>query len=178
MKKDTAIKIFKTMVIIILVLIMGIMGEVHIISHKNMEINRQQVEIEKLTEQIQQLEQHIKDLEQSHTEEYANFEYAGEFTLTAYCTEKYEHICGGGHGITASGQPVQAGLTVAVGDTDKFPYGTILYIEGVGVRIVQDTGAGLHDNQIDLAVDTHADALNWGRQYNHKVYVVKVGEGQ
>lgn len=38
---------------------------------------------------------------------------AGTFFCTAYCTEQYEHICGEGHGITASGQPIQAGVTVA-----------------------------------------------------------------
>lgn len=32
-------------------------------------------------------------------------EYAGVFKCTAYCTEKYQHICGTGTGITASGQP-------------------------------------------------------------------------
>ena len=36
---------------------------------------------------------------------------AGTFFCTAYCTEQYEHICGEGHGITASGQPIQAGVT-------------------------------------------------------------------
>lgn len=57
---------------------------------------------------------------------------AGTFFCTAYCTEQYEHICGEGHGITASGQPIQAGVTVAA-DTSIFPYGTVLYIEGVGI---------------------------------------------
>ena len=33
-------------------------------------------------------------------------EYAGKFLCTAYCTEEYPHICGEGHGITASGAPV------------------------------------------------------------------------
>lgn len=54
---------------------------------------------------------------------------AGTFFCTAYCTEQYEHICGEGHGITASGQPIQAGVTVAA-DTSIFPYGTVLYIIG------------------------------------------------
>ena len=31
-------------------------------------------------------------------------EDAGVFFCTAYCTEQYPHICGEGHGVTASGQ--------------------------------------------------------------------------
>lgn len=52
---------------------------------------------------------------------------AGTFFCTAYCTEQYPHICGEGHGVTASGQPIQAGVTVAA-DTSIFPYGTVLYM--------------------------------------------------
>lgn len=40
-------------------------------------------------------------------------EEAGTFMCTAYCTEQYQHICGEGRGITASGQPIQADVTVA-----------------------------------------------------------------
>lgn len=55
-------------------------------------------------------------------------EDAGDFLCTAYCTEKREHICGTGTGITASGAPVEGGVTVAA-DPDVFPFGTVLYIE-------------------------------------------------
>ena len=87
--------------------------------------------------------------------------YAGEFTLTAYCTEKYAHICGTGTGITASGAPVTPGVTVAA-DLSVLPLGTVVYIEGVGVRVVQDTGGALQGQHLDVAVDgIHADALSW-----------------
>lgn len=87
--------------------------------------------------------------------------YAGEYTLTSYCTEQYEHICGTGDGITASGAPVTPGLTVAA-DLTMLPLGTVVYISGVGVRIVQDTGGGLQGNHLDIAVaGTHEDALGW-----------------
>ena len=68
-------------------------------------------------------------------------EYAGEFQCTAYCTEKYQHICGEGHGITASGQPIQADVTVAA-DQALLPYGTVLYIEGVGGPCCAGQGRG------------------------------------
>lgn len=102
-------------------------------------------------------------------------EYAGEFLCTAYCTEEYPHICGEGHGITASGQPIQADVTVAA-DQALLPYGTVLYIEGVGVRVVQDRGAGVQDYHLDVAVDTHENALAWSGYGEHRVWVIREAE--
>ena len=99
-------------------------------------------------------------------------EYAGEFRCTAYCTEKYRHICGEGHGITASGQPIQADVTVAA-DQALLPYGTVLYIEGVGVRVVQDKGADVQGYHLDVAVDTHENALAWSGYGEHRVWIIK-----
>lgn len=97
---------------------------------------------------------------------------AGAFFCTAYCTEQYPHICGEGHGITASGQPIQAGVTVAA-DTSIFPYGTVLYIEDVGIRIVQDKGAAIQGKHLDVAVDTHENAEKWSGCGSHKVWILK-----
>jgi 3D (Asp-Asp-Asp) domain-containing protein len=99
-------------------------------------------------------------------------EYAGEFLCTAYCTEEYPHICGTGDGITASGQPIQADVTVAA-DQTLLPYGTVLYIEGVGVRVVQDKGAGVQGYHLDVAVDTHENALAWSGYGEHRVWIIK-----
>lgn len=87
--------------------------------------------------------------------------YTGEFTVTSYCCEAYPHICGTGDGITYSGAPVTPGLTVAA-DLTVLPLGTVVYISGVGVRVVQDTGSGLQGKHLDVAVaGTHEDALAW-----------------
>lgn len=102
-------------------------------------------------------------------------EDAGTFVCTAYCTEKYEHICGTGTGITASGAPVEAGVTVAA-DQSIFPYGTVLYIEDVGIRIVQDKGEGVQGNHIDVAVDTHENALVWSGYGEHRVWTIRETE--
>lgn len=102
-------------------------------------------------------------------------EYAGEFLCTAYCTEKYQHICGEGHGITASGQPIQADVTVAA-DQALLPYGTVLYIEDVGVRVVQDKGTGVQGYHLDVAVDTHENALAWSGYGEHRVWVIREAE--
>lgn len=102
-------------------------------------------------------------------------EEAGTFMCTAYCTEQYQHICGEGHGITASGQPIQADVTVAA-DQSIFPYGTVLYIESVGIRIVQDKGAGVQGAHIDVAVDTHENALSWSGYGEHRVWIIREAE--
>jgi len=100
-------------------------------------------------------------------------EYAGVFQCTAYCTEKHQHICGTGTGITASGQPIQADVTVAA-DQTLLPYGTAIYIEDVGIRIVQDKGAGVQGNHIDVAVSgSHEDALKWTGYGEHRVWIIK-----
>lgn len=98
--------------------------------------------------------------------------YVGDFKTTAYCVEKYKHICGEGKGITSSGAKAQPGVTVAA-DTSVFPYGTILYIENVGLRVVQDTGSAIKNHKLDVAVDTHENALKWDGYGTHRVYVVK-----
>jgi len=104
--------------------------------------------------------------------EVLHYDYVGEFNCTAYCVEKYSHICGTGSGKTASGAPVTADVSVAVGDLEMFPYGTILYIEDVGIRIVQDTGS-FDPTKIDVAVDTHKHAKNWEGQGKHKVWIIE-----
>lgn len=98
---------------------------------------------------------------------------AGEFECTAYCGEKYPHVCGEGKGITASGAPFTPDQTVAA-DQSIFPFGTVLYIEGVGVRVVQDKGSGIQGKHLDVAVSgTHEDALAWSGYGKHKVWVMK-----
>ncbi len=97
------------------------------------------------------------------------YEYIGEYTITAYCCEKYPHICGGGK--TASGTDPVPDLTCAVCDLEMFPFGTVLYIEGIGIRVVQDTG-GFDFSKIDVAVKTHEEASHW-QNAKHKVWIVK-----
>ena len=97
--------------------------------------------------------------------------YVGDFKTTAYCVEQYKHICGEGKGITSSGSKATPDVTVAA-DTSIFPYGTVLYIEDVGIRVVQDTGSAIKKHKLDVAVDTHTNALKWSGYGTHRVYVV------
>lgn len=97
--------------------------------------------------------------------------YINEFFATAYCCEVYPHICGG-NGVTASGTVPTQGLTVAA-DWSVLPAGTWLFIEGVGVRRVEDTGSAIKELRLDVAIDTHANALVWRGAGNHRVWVLQ-----
>lgn len=82
------------------------------------------------------------------------------YTITAYC--HCAKCCGKTDGITASGEKAVEGVTVAM---DKsIPFGTKIYIDGVGERIVQDRGGAIKGNKIDLYFDSHEKALEFGRQ--------------
>lgn len=102
----------------------------------------------------------------------SNLIYAGEFDCTAYCCEEYNHICGG-TGITASGYAQEAGVSAGANFETLKP-GTWIYIEGIGIRQVQDTGPDCPADHIDIAVETHAEALEWPYQGIHNVWILKV----
>lgn len=125
-------------------------------------------------ETIEQLQTEVEQLTDTiAADQSIALTYAGEFHCTAYCPSP--HICGEGQGITSSGAKVQPGVTVAA-DTSIFPYGTVILIEGVGMRVVQDTGSLIKENTLDVAVGTHAEAISWSGWGSHKVWIVTGGE--
>ncbi|MDL2219986.1 3D domain-containing protein, partial [Ruminococcaceae bacterium OttesenSCG-928-O06] len=97
-------------------------------------------------------------------------EFYGAYHATAYCCEEYPHICGG-NGVTASGTVPRQGLTCA-SDWAELPPGTWLYIEGVGIRRVEDSGSAILGKRLDIAVDTHDNALRWAGFGSHDVWVL------
>lgn len=128
---------------------------------------------EQIIEDLQQLNEQAQQSTESNMPAGMTAEYVGEYLCTAYCTEKRPHICGTGTGITASGAPITADLTVAA-DQTLLPYGTVIYIEGVGVRVVQDKGSGVQGQHLDVAVSgSHEDALSWPGYGTHKVWILK-----
>ena len=63
---------------------------------------------------------------------------------------------------TATGTLVRRGV-IAV-DPSVIPLGTRVFIPGYGEAVAEDIGAGIHGQRIDVAFDTHAEALMFGRQ--------------
>lgn len=126
-------------------------------------------ERDELREQNEELRSTIQEVEAEDD----FMTYAGDFQVTYYCGENYPHICGTGNGITASGQQATQGITVAA-DPDVIPMGSYIYIEGVGMRIVQDTGGAIAGNKLDVYVDTHQEALAQSVR-TAKVWIVQGG---
>lgn len=89
----------------------------------------------------------------------------GEFKLTFYCACR---SCSGkwGHR-TSSGATCTEGRTVA---TDYFPAGTQIYIEGYGLRTVEDTG--VHGRHIDIFYEDHQTCKDLGIQ-RRQVWIVR-----
>ncbi len=63
-------------------------------------------------------------------------------------------------GITASGTRARPGTIAA--DTSRYPFGTVMYIDGYGYGRVEDRGGAIQGDHIDLYFRSHADALVWG----------------
>lgn len=99
-------------------------------------------------------------------------------TLTAY-TAGYESTgktpSHPAYGITSSGTKVKEGRTIAV-DPNVIPIGSIVYIEGVGLRRAEDTGSAIKGARIDVYIPELEEALEFGVKENVKVYVLSTDE--
>jgi 3D (Asp-Asp-Asp) domain-containing protein len=75
------------------------------------------------------------------------------------------------YGITASGARVREGRTIAV-DPRLIPIGSVVYIEGVGIRVAEDTGSAIRGAKIDVYMNNVDAARQFGVKRNRKVYVL------
>lgn len=64
--------------------------------------------------------------------------------------------------LSASGEKIVPGKTVAAGP--NIPFGTRIYVEGLGWRTVNDRGRLIGPNDIDLAVPTKRESIEFGKQ--------------
>lgn len=106
----------------------------------------------------------VKENSESQTKQVSNKSNNDTFRITAYCS--CEKCCGkwaviNGGGITASGTKVKEGRTIAVCKS-QIPFGTEVYIEGMGIYIAEDTGSAIKENCIDVYFDSHEEAWNFG----------------
>lgn len=108
---------------------------------------------------------YIKSEYLSDTE--TSLEYIGQFKISHYCCEPYKHICGDGKGLTRTGIPVHPGM-ISV-DPSVIPLGNTVIIDGIEYQ-AEDTGGMIKGHKIDMAVETHQEALQLG-VYEADVYV-------
>ena len=64
---------------------------------------------------------------------------------------------------TATGTTPKEGRTIAV-DPKVIPYGTLVYIEGYGYFIAEDTGSAIKGNRIDIFINDYNKALQLGKK--------------
>ena len=132
--------------------------QVHQLLDKDLEIELQQLLIDMQDEIIQK---HIDLMEKPEPVK----EYIGEFEITYYTagpesTDKSpEHPQ---YGITRSGTKVKEGHTIAA-DWTVLPAGTKVFIEGIGERVVEDTGGLIVDKCIDVYIERLEDIPSVGR---------------
>ena len=99
----------------------------------------------------------------------------GNFKLTAYC--KCSLCCGewaydrpNGIVYGAIGEELKEGYSIAV-DPEVIPYRTEVIIDGKTYK-AQDCGGAIKGNEIDVYMENHNDALEFGVQYE-EVFVEK-----
>jgi len=91
------------------------------------------------------------------------------YTLSFACTGRHP-----GHplfGVTASGMMAQRGV-VAV-DTSVIPFHTRMYIEGYGFAVAGDRGGAIRGYKVDVFMDSMAEARQWGRRHNVRVWIIE-----
>lgn len=101
--------------------------------------------------------------EQAQASSSQGMTYLGVYNITGYDT--CAKCCGKSDGITASGVRASVGRTVAM---SGLPFGTKIYIEGIGYRTVEDRGVS--GNKIDVLCSNHSQCYAITGRY--KVYLV------
>ena len=173
--KDDYISILnrKNAIIIFLIVISLTFGYFYAETLKEIEIKEDSI-IDQAIE-ITNLEKSNQNLFSQLTSAQSNLEvlkqnkvdYIGKYKITYYCA--CEQCCGKTDGITASGVKVKEGVTVAA-DT-SLPFGTKLYIQGIGWRTVQDRGGSIKGNRLDIYISSHNDPMPYNVK-NLDVWVV------
>lgn len=137
---------------------------------------KQQIEKEEeRNEHLQELKDTLKRIEQieDRQQRWMDKLQIEEMNVTMYAPLDDEAIAGrcfsGDPNITASGQQVAVGHTAAAGSNLEF--GTKIWIEGIGWRVVQDRGGAIGAGDIDVAVHCLDKAMKFGRQQRRVIVV-------
>lgn len=156
---------------VILALSMYSLGATAVVASRNQTIDAQTSQIKFMHDENMQLAHELDQLKHKDTiitpadqpafaEPQKRLVSLGMFEVTAYC---HCAICCGREGqLTASGTWPEAGRTIGV-DPELLPYDTEVIING-HTYIAEDTGGAMQGRHIDIFMDSHAAALQFGRQ--------------
>ena len=133
-------------------------------------------QVDYLKQKVEEMQDRIQDIRDRLDSLLETFDMAETYTITGYAPLDPQAVYGldyiGNPAVTASGDRPIPGQTVAA---DKsIPFGTKVWIEGVGVRTVNDRGGAIKRGRLDLCMATKEEALSFGRQ-NRKVIILKEG---
>ncbi len=133
--------------------------------------------LDTLEEKMNELEARLQDIQDGLEDLLETFDTAESYTLTAYAPLDPSAVYGldyiGNPSVTASGDKPIPDETVAA---DKsIPFGTRVWIEGIGIRTVNDRGGAIKRGRLDLCMETRDEALQFGRQ-RRKVIILKEGQ--
>lgn len=141
---------------------------------QNLDTLEEQVDY--LKEKMNELEARLQDIQDGLEDLLETFDTAESYTLTAYAPLDPSAVYGldyiGNPSVTASGDKPIPNETVAA--AKDIPFGTRVWIEGVGVRTVNDRGGAIKRGRLDLCMATKEEALRFGRQ-RRKVIILKEG---
>lgn len=92
--------------------------------------------------------------------------YLGTYYITGY--DICYSCCGKIDGITASGTYATVGRTIAA--PSNLPFGTRLYIDGIGERVVEDRGGSISGQRLDILCNNHSECYAITGYYD--VYII------
>lgn len=103
--------------------------------------------------------------------DYTNYEETHRYGRSIYVdATAYSAYDPGNGSYTARGTLLRHGI-IAV-DPSVIPLGTKVYIPGYGEAIADDTGGAIVGNRIDIAFDSHEEAIWFGRQML-EIYIIE-----
>jgi 3D (Asp-Asp-Asp) domain-containing protein len=73
-------------------------------------------------------------------------------------------------GLTATNTLARVGIAAA--DWRLYPPGTMFYVPGYGVTVVEDRGSAVIGEHLDLFFDTYEEAIEWGVRSKQVYHIV------
>ena len=98
----------------------------------------------------------------------ADWQALGTYRITGYSA--CVRCCGKSDGITADGTYAPAAKERIVAAPREIPFGTRMWIDGVGEFVVHDRGGAIRGKRLERFFHTYKEALQWGVQ-ERQVYI-------